>query len=798
MAAKSIRASVIIGGSITGAFRSAMSSTKGGLKAIGEEITNVERKQRLMGRSIDEFGRVGKSVDGLRRQYSTLAREADRLRAAQSRLASVQSRIDANTIRRREIGGQLRGAVTTVGAVAAAAFFPVREAVSFENAMLGVAKQVDGARDASGKLTSTYFKMGQEIRKLGHELPISPERIADLVTAGARMGVASRDLIGFARSTAMMATAFEMSESEIGDSMGKIAGIFKIPIPAIGELGDAINHLDDKTMSTGASIIRVMQGDLAGAATTMGLSAKNAAALASTFLTLGESAERADTAAAGMLRQLQVAKMNPKRFQVGVEMIGLTADKLQKGMIADPQAMILDVLGRIKKLPIEQQMEAVTRLFGKDWGGAIAKLANGVDEYRKQIALANGEAAKGSMSREFQARMQTTSAQWQITKNRISDVAVVIGGAMLPAVNDLMKSAGPMIDRFGEWSRENPGMIKGVVGSALALSGLRVVTLGVGYAWAAIKTPVLSVMGFIARWRATGALAAMGRFGPVAMRAAGALRLIGTAVAAIGGGPVALAVAALTAGALIVRKYWQPIRAWMSGAFEGVREVAGPAFAELGSAIAALKPAWDAMSSAIGQAWNWVVKLLEPVNLTSSELAGAAESGRSFGRIVGMVMGNTVRAITFVVKAVTWIGQAIGTTAGFLVVNFTRTWDKVKSVVGAAVDWIMRKIAPMLSAAGSIGAAIASGANMLGFGAAPSAVPRAAVAMPAPARGRAAPRVPAVASRRASSVTDSSQHVYHITQQPGESGEALAKRIEDERRRRAAVARRGSLVDVAA
>lgn len=70
--------------------------------------------------------------------------------------------------------------------------------------------------------------------------------------------------------------------------------------------------------------------------------------------------------------------------------------------------------------------------------------------------------------------------------------------------------------------------------------------------------------------------------------------------------------------------------------------------------------------------------------------------------------------------------------------------------------------------------------------------------MPAPARGRAAPRAPAVAARGGSTVTDASSHTYHITQQPGESPEALAQRIEAERRRRAGVDRRGSLVDIAA
>ncbi len=115
------------------------------------------------------------------------------------------------------------------------------------------------------------------------------------------------------------------------------------------------------------------------------------------------------------------------------------------------------------------------------------KLANGVDEYRRQLALANGEAAKGSMTREFQARMQTTSAQWQISKNIMNEVAVVIGGALLPAVNSLMQSAAPMIERFAEFSRDHPGAIKGIVGSALALTGLRVATLAVGYAVTEVK-----------------------------------------------------------------------------------------------------------------------------------------------------------------------------------------------------------------------------------------------------------------------------------------------------------------------
>ncbi|MDD0937092.1 phage tail tape measure protein, partial [Xylella fastidiosa subsp. multiplex] len=143
--------------------------------------------------------------------------------------------------------------------------------------MLGVAKQVDGARDHTGKLTSVYYDMGNAIQQLARTIPIATNQLADMVTAGARMGIAEgmnpeqarKTLIEFTRVSAMAATAFEMPAGELADNMGKIAGIFKIPISDIERLGDAINYLDDNAISKGGDIIKVMQGDLAGAASTM-------------------------------------------------------------------------------------------------------------------------------------------------------------------------------------------------------------------------------------------------------------------------------------------------------------------------------------------------------------------------------------------------------------------------------------------------------------------------------------------------------------------------------------------------
>lgn len=747
---------------MSGSFRSALWSTKNGLKAIGEEIASVERRQRLLSRSIDTFGRMGKDVERMRREYAGLAREADKLRAAQARLADVQQRITRNNERRAELGGQFAGAVGAFGAVTASVLAPVRSAAAFETAMLGVAKQVEGARDAGGNLTPVYFAMAKQVQQLGREIPIATNELADMVAAGARMGVAKDELIGFTRTAAMMADAFEMPAGPLADDMGKIAGLFHIPIPRIGELADAINHLDDKSQSSGAGIIDVMRR-IGGMAQTLKMPAREAAALGSTFLHLGSSAEVAGTASNAVMRILGAATIQSKRIRNGLLDIGFKPEDIQRSMATDATGTILRLLEKLNSLSGEQRMVAASSIFGAEYGDDIAKLATGADEYRRQLELVRGEQAKGSMEREFSARLKTIGAQWQINKNRMREASVVIGNALVPAVSRLMETAAPAIEGFAEWSRANPGLVKGIVGTALALTGLRVVTTGVAYAWTAIKGPVLSVMGFIARFRAGGAMAAMGRFGPAVMRVATALRTVGAAIAAIGGGPIAIAVAALTAGAMVVRKYWEPIKAFIGGMFDGVRTAVGPAMAEIGAALAPLKPLWESLSTAIGKAWDWFVKLLQPVNMTSEQLKGAADMGRTFGKVIGAVISTGLHGFAALARIIGWvIGKA------------------------GAVSAVVAKI-PV------IGTPMQLARSAFGANDAAPALRRAPLA-PGAARGRAAPRAPGVAGR-GGGVTDASTHTYHITQQPGESSEALARRIEAQRRRQAGVDRRGALVD---
>ncbi|HDR9259636.1 TPA: hypothetical protein QDB21_005658 [Burkholderia vietnamiensis] len=146
MANKRLNATIVIGGTISGALKSAMGSAADGLKKIGGEITAVNKRQVLLGKSIQTFARMGKDVSGLRSEYAKTVATIDRMRVAQERLNRAQERYKSL----RAAADGFSGAAVKTGAAAAvigvAAYAGIHKAIDRENAVnvirnSGVSKQ---------------------------------------------------------------------------------------------------------------------------------------------------------------------------------------------------------------------------------------------------------------------------------------------------------------------------------------------------------------------------------------------------------------------------------------------------------------------------------------------------------------------------------------------------------------------------------------------------------------------------------------------------------------------------------
>lgn len=452
------------------------------LNASGMSTTKLATHQRELAGKINlATAAVDKQVAAMQRQNA----QAARMHAAQANYQKAMGMHGRMTnAGRMTIGAGVAGGLPLVLAV--------RQFANFEDAMMGVARQVNGARDANGKLTATYYEMGESIKAMSERLPMAATEIAAIVEAGARMGIQGKqNLLTYAETTAVMASAFDIPTDEVGLNIGKISQLYKIPINDIKALGDTINWLDDNALSSGRDIIDVMQR-VAGSATLVNMSYKDAAALGSTFLSMGAGADVAATATNAMIGQLANAPMlaTAKRYREGLAMLHLDAGSLQQGMTKDATGTILKVLNAIKSLPQDKQLEAATRLFGKEYADDVSKLAQNMGMYREQLGLVNDAQAKGSMDRETQARLQALTAQYDLAKNSMANIAAEIGSTLKPALVGLLQSGAEVLTNVRDWMKENPGLTAALVKIA-AVSAVVVTAIGaIVFAVGALIAPI--------------------------------------------------------------------------------------------------------------------------------------------------------------------------------------------------------------------------------------------------------------------------------------------------------------------
>ncbi|EIP0858826.1 phage tail tape measure protein [Salmonella enterica] len=620
-------------------------------------------------------------------QINQRTAQYNRQLAEQQRRLDAVNQAQARYSRAKETGEKLMSGGMKTAAVGAATLAPVAAAVksysSLEDAMKGVAKQVNGLRDDSGNRTPQYEEMQRAIMDASEKLPMANGAVdyAALVEGGARMGVANSDdpwqkqkadLLSFASMAAKASVAFELPADQLSESLGKIAGLYKIPTQNIEQLGDAINYLDDNAKSKGSDIIDVLQrvGGLASQ-----LNYKQAAALGSTFLTLGSPAEVAASATNAMVRELSIATVQSDKFLGALDEIGVNAEKVQKSMSVDAMGTIISVLEASKKLAPDKQVANLTQIFGKEFGDDAQKLANNLPELRRQIELTQGAAAKGSMNRESDINKASLSAQWQLTKTGAVNAFSSAGETLREPLMDIMLTVSKVVGSVRRWVEANPALVGSIMKVTAAIGALLVVVGGLMLSIGAVLGPMALVRlsfttlageGGIARltggvMRLGGAFQWLAGSPMQALLSAGRM-VFGPLITLLAGisAPVWGLIALFAAAAVAVIKFWQPIQAFFSGFFTGLMAGLQPITQAFNAVFAPLAPIFDSIGNAISGVWEWFTKLLEPIQFSSEALASCTSAGETFGKVVGAAISALTLPIQAVANGIGWILEKLG------------------------------------------------------------------------------------------------------------------------------------------
>ncbi len=528
---------------------------------------------------------------------------------------------------------------------------PINDAMEFESAMADVRKVVNFSTPQQ------FAQMGRDVENLSMRLPMLPAEIAKIVAAAGQAAIPRQELVRFAEDAAKMGVAFDSSAEEAGQTMATWRTAFRMGQAEVVVLADKINYLGN-TGPASVNKISAVVNRIGALGEVAGLQSGPLAALGATVAGMGIESEVSATGIKNML--LASGESATKSQREAFDKLGIKATAMAQVMQKDAGGAIMSVLQKLRALPKAEQAATMTQLFGRESIGAIAPLLTNLELLQGNFAkVADAQRYGGSMSAEYASRVATSANSLQLLKNTAVVVSQSIGQTLLPQFKELTERTAAVVGQVTTWIRANPVLVGAIAKVAIGAAALVTILGGLLVAGGAAAMAFSQIHGAVALLSGGGGFGALIRqvvaFGGrvLPMLANGARPLLPL----LGGIslPVLAIGAAVAAVALLVWKYWGPIKAFAIGVWQGIVDAAAPVLVELQAALAPLGTVWDTVAAAMGQAWAWVKQLLTPFEATTAQLHGATQAGRGFGQILGAVL---VTQLQLAVKAIGWLVQA--------------------------------------------------------------------------------------------------------------------------------------------
>ncbi|ODJ94298.1 phage tail tape measure protein [Pseudomonas viridiflava] len=481
----------------------------------------------------------------------------------------------------------------------------VKAAMGFETSMAGVKRSV------TFETPQQFQAMSRDILDLSERLPESASGLAAIVTEGAKANVPRAELTGFATDAVKMGIAFDQTAAQSGEMMGKWRSSFEMTQPQVAALSEKINVLGGNNLEKQIATMVTAMGPLGPVA---GRASGEIAAMGATLAGVDVPT---DVAAKGIKSFMQSITEGGAAKAGAFEALQLDINQLTQGMQQDPSGTIEKVLKAISTVDPGTQSAVITQLFGEESLGAITPLLKNLDVLRSNLAkVGEGVQSAGTIEQEFQANSETTAVALKEMENRVDRLSINIGSMFLPAMNETMAVIGPMISQVAALAAEHPGVIKGVVGAAIAFGVLQVAVIAATTASKLLSSVLgMSPVGIVVRALALAAGLLIANWSTVAPYFQAVWAAIREPVMALW--EVFKTVFGWSAIGLVVSN-WQPLSAFFVGLWDGIKMLASSAFDVMKtlfswSPLGLIISNWEPLSAFFSALWGVIQALASPV-----------------------------------------------------------------------------------------------------------------------------------------------------------------------------------------
>jgi TP901 family phage tail tape measure protein len=316
-------------------------------------------------------------------------------------------------------GGALAGGAVAVGYGLKRA---VGSALSFERAMYDVEK----ATDSSGAQAQRY---ADDIIRMSKETGKTTDELAGMMAAAGFAGRPVQELTRFTEYAAKATSAWGTNAEETGQAMAVIGNIYGANQQRIEEIGDAINTAADTSATREKDLLDFIKR--AGATGKQaGLTAEQVLAFGAAMGEAGTPMEVAATGFEALMNVMKLGREFSDKAGDGLNMLGVSSDKMRKQFVAKPLEATLGLLQKINKVtdPMKRA-EILTNLFGKEYQDDIQKLMNSLPRLNSILGTM-GDRTKyiGSVDKSFELWKEKDFARVEKAQRRLDALAIKWGG----------------------------------------------------------------------------------------------------------------------------------------------------------------------------------------------------------------------------------------------------------------------------------------------------------------------------------------------------------------------------------
>lgn len=610
------------------------------LQAKYNRLTDsVKRQQRELAAVGINTRNLAHDEQGLKNRISETTAQLNRQRDALARVSAQQAKLNA-VKQRYQAGKELAGNMASVGAagvgIAAAGTmagvkllmpgYEFAQKNSELQAVLGVAK--DSAEMAA---------LRKQARQLGDNTAASADDAAGAQIIIAKAGGDVDAIQAATPVTLNMALANRRTMEENAALLMGMKSAFQLSNDKVAHIGDVLSM----TMNKAAADFDGMSDALtyaAPVAKNAGVSIEETAAMVGALHDAKITGSMAGTGSRAVLSRLQAptGKAWGALKELGVK----TSDS--KGNTRPVFTILKEMQASFEKnrLGTAQQAEYMKTIFGEEASSAAAVLMTAASTGKLDKLTAAFKASDGKTAELVNIMQDNLGGDFKEFQSAYEAVGTDLFDQQEGALRKLTQTATKYVLKLDGWIQKNKSLastIGIIVGGALALTGV-IGAIGL-VAW-----PVITGINAI--------IAAAGAMGTILTTVGSAVM---TAIGAISW-PVVAVVAAIVAGALLIRKYWEPVSAFFGGVVEGLKA----AFAPVEELFTPLKPVFDWLGEKLQAAWQWFKNLIAPVKATQDTLNRCRDTGVIFGQALADALMLPLNAFNKLRSGIDWVLEKLG------------------------------------------------------------------------------------------------------------------------------------------